>query len=110
MTLASSSPRSAVAGESGPPARLGPLALLGLSAWCGAVAGLLEVLAILARQRFFGPKQLLNMSRHYVWLVPLTDLLILLLVGAVGGLLMLARPAIGRWAVARVLCAFTLLP
>jgi arylsulfatase A-like enzyme len=110
MTLASSSPQTAIAGESGPRARLGLLALLGLSAWCGAVAGLLEVLAILARQRFFGPKQLLNMSRHFLWLVPLTDLLILLVIGAIGSLLMLARPATGRWAVTRFLGAFTLLP
>ena len=50
------------------------------------------------------------MSRHFIWLVPLTDLLILLLVGLVGSLVVILRPSGGRWAVVRTLCALTLLP
>ena len=101
-------------GEPGPPthrpARLGPVALLGLSAWCGTLAGLLEVAAFVVRKRFFDTNQLLSMSRHFIWLVPLTDLLILLLVGLVGCLVVMLRPAGGRRAVARTLCVLTLLP
>jgi arylsulfatase A-like enzyme len=81
-----------------------------LAAWCGTVAGLLEVVAVVARKRFFDTNQLLSMSRHFTWLVPLTDLLILLLVGLVGCLIVWLWPAGGRWVVTRTLCALTVLP
>ena len=106
--------RDAIAGQPGPsndrPAALGLVALLGLAAWCGTVAGLLEVVAVVVRKRFFDTNQLMGMSRHFTWLVPLTDLLIFLLVGLIGTLIVMLRPAGGRWAVARTLCALTLLP
>ena len=44
-----------------------------LSAWCGLVAGLLEVGAIVLRKQVFGPNHLYNMSRHFVWLIPLVE-------------------------------------
>src|SRR6185437_412560 len=79
MILASLLSRGAVSGQPGPPNhrpdRLGKVALLGLAAWSGTVAGLLEVGAVVARKRFFDTNQLLGMSRHFTWLVPLTDLL-----------------------------------
>ena len=90
--------RVAIAGDPGPandrPARSGPIALLGLSAWCGTIAGLLEVTTVVVRKRFFDTNQLLSMTRHFIWLVPLADLLILLLVW----LTMPGRaaPALGR--------------
>ena len=87
-----------------------PSALLGLSAWCGTIAGLLEVVTVVVRKRFFDTNQLLSMSRHFIWLVPLTDLLIFLLVGLVGSLVVILRPSGGRWAVARTLVRLTLLP
>ena len=112
--LASLLSRGAIAGQPGPPnhrpAPLGPVALLGLAAWCGTVAGLLEVAAVVVRKRFFDSNHLLGMSRHFIWLVPLTDLLIFLLVGLVGCLVVILRPAGGRWAVARTLCVLTMLP
>jgi arylsulfatase A-like enzyme len=92
------------------PDRLGPIALLGLAAWCGTIAGLLEVVTVIVRKRFFDTNQLLGMSRHFIWLVPLTDLLILLLVGLIGSLAVILRPSGGRRAVVRTLCALTLLP
>ena len=80
MILASLLSRRASAGEPGRPGRhperIGPVALLGLSAWCGTVAGLLEVVTVIVRKRFFDTNQLLGMSRHFIWLVPLTDLLV----------------------------------
>src|SRR4051794_26758519 len=94
--------------ERSTPSRLGPVALLGLSAWSGMLAGLLEVAAFVARKRFFDTNQLLSMSRHFLWLVPLTDLLILLLAGLAGCLVVMLRPAGGRRAVARTLCVLTL--
>jgi arylsulfatase A-like enzyme len=113
MILTSLLSRTAIADEpdaSDHQARLGPVALLGLSAWCGTVAGLLEVMTVVARKRFFDTNQLMSMSRHFIWLVPLADLLILLLVGSAGCLVMILRPAGGRWAVERTLCALTWLP
>ena len=92
------------------PARIGVVALLGLAAWCGTLAGLLEVAAVVARKRFFDTNHLLGMSRHFIWLVPLTDLLLLVLVGLAGCLIVTLRPGAGRWSVARALCALTVLP
>jgi arylsulfatase A-like enzyme len=114
MIHASLLSRRSITGQPGPsnhrPDRLGPVALLGLAAWCGTVAGLLEVVTIVVRKQFFDANQLLGMSHHFIWLVPLTDLLILLLVGLFGCLVVILRPAGGRWVVARTLCALTLLP
>lgn len=92
------------------PGRIGAGALLGLSAWCGTLAGLLEVAAFVARKRFFDTNRLISMSHHFTWLVPLTDVLILLIVGAAGSLIVAFRPEGGRRAVLRTLCALTVLP
>jgi arylsulfatase A-like enzyme len=110
MTLASLSARDADASAPAQGPGVGILSLLFLSAWCGLLAGLVEVATILGRKRFFDTNQLLGMSRHLVWIVPLTDLLILLCAGLLGCLLAWLRPAAGRRAAARGLCALTLLP
>ncbi len=90
--------------------RLGTITLLGLSAWCGTIAGLLEVMTVIVRKRFFDTNQLLSMTRHFIWLFPLADILILLLAGLVGSLVVMLWPSGGRCAVLRALCALTLLP
>src|SRR5262245_44700441 len=56
----------------------GSLPLLVLSAWCGLIAGLLEVGATLLRRRVLDVNQLYKLSRHFVWLIPLGDLAIFL--------------------------------
>ena len=53
--------------------RLGFISLLLLSAWCGLVAGLLEVGTIVLRKQVFDPDHLYRMSRHFVWLIPLIE-------------------------------------
>ena len=60
---------------------LGFVALLFLSAWCGLVAGLLEVGTIVLRKQAFDPDQLYKMSRHFVWLIPLSNLGVFLALG-----------------------------
>src|ERR1700685_4017025 len=50
--------------------------LLFLSFWCGLVAGPLEVGAIVLRKHNFDLNQFYGMSRHFVWLIPLTNFLI----------------------------------
>ncbi|GAC1473702.1 MAG: hypothetical protein NVSMB9_22800 [Isosphaeraceae bacterium] len=88
----------------------GPVTLLLLSAWCGLFSGLLEVGSIVVRKRFVDGNQFYWTSRHFVWLVPLINLLIFLALGVAAWLLVLASPKRGRWLSSRFLCALTLLP
>src|SRR3954452_18870387 len=83
--------------------------LLILSAWCGLVAGLLEVGTIALRKATFDPNRLFWMSRHFVWLIPLTNLGIFLALGCLGCLVCVAWPRHGRWLLTRALCAATIL-
>jgi arylsulfatase A-like enzyme len=84
--------------------------LLFLSAWCGLIAGLLEVGAIVLSKHTVDPNQLYGMSRHFVWLIPLTDLGVFLAVGVMGSIVSLAWPNRGPRLVSTVLCALMLLP
>ena len=86
------------------------VSVLVLSAWCGLVAGLLEVATIVIRKRLFDANHLYGMSRHFVWMVPAANLCVFLALGVVGYVLALAWPCRGRWLFLRVLCALTLLP
>jgi arylsulfatase A-like enzyme len=90
--------------------RLGFVSLLLLSAWCGLVAGVLEVGTIVLRKRLFDPDHLYKMSSHFVWLIPLSNLGIFLTLGLFGCGVMLVWPRHGRWLITRVLCAFAVLP
>ena len=71
------------------------IALLGLSAWCGTIAGLLEVVSVFVHKRFFDTNQLLSMTRHFIWLFPLADLVIFLFVGVIGIPVVIIWPAGG---------------
>ena len=55
-----------------------------MSAWCGLVAGLLEVGTIVVRKQVFDPDHLYKMSRHFVWLIPLSNLCVFLTLGLIG--------------------------
>jgi arylsulfatase A-like enzyme len=81
-----------------------------LSAWCGLVAGLLEVGTIVLRKRVVDPNQFYKMSRHFVWLIPLSNLCVFLALGLVGWGVLIIWPRRGRWLFERVLFALTLLP
>ncbi len=83
--------------------------VLVLSLWCGLLAGTLEVGALVLRKHLFDLNQFYWMSRHFVWLVPLTNLLIFLILGL--GLAVLSHfwPGRGRWLGVRLLCLLTLL-
>jgi len=90
--------------------RLGLIPLLLWSTWCGLVAGLLEVSAIVVRKQVFDPNHLYGMSRHFVWLIPVTNLVVFVALGVLGCLVSWAWPSRGRWLFARALCALTMLP
>ena len=88
----------------------GFVGVLILSGWCGLVSGLLEVGALVLRKEAFDPNQLYWMSRHFVWLIPVTNLCLFLALGVVLGSVTLAARRWGSWLAARLLCALTLLP
>jgi arylsulfatase A-like enzyme len=61
--------------------RIRPTAMLVLFAWCGLLAGLAEVAITLLRKECIDTDQFYGMSAHFVWMVPLVNLLIFLTVG-----------------------------
>jgi arylsulfatase A-like enzyme len=90
--------------------RLQSLWPLLLPAWCGLVAGLLEVGTIVLRKQMFDPDQLYKMSRHFVWLIPLANLGVFLTLALLVCGVKLVWPRPGRWLFTRGLCAMALLP
>jgi arylsulfatase A-like enzyme len=72
-------------------------------------SGLLEVGATVVRKRFIDINQFYWTSRHFVWLVPLVNLLIFLALGVTLWVVSRCSPDRGRWLATRFLCAMTLL-
>jgi arylsulfatase A-like enzyme len=89
---------------------LGPMSIVSLSAWCGLVAGLLEVGTIVLRKQTFDPNHLYGMSRHFLWVIPITNLCLFMGFGIVLGLVAWIWPRRGSWLAARLFCALLLLP
>ncbi len=87
-----------------------PHDVLVLSLWCGLVAGLLEVGAIVLRKHTADLNQFYWMSRFFVWMIPLTNLLLFLGLGLVLAMVSRIWPRRGGGISARLLCAMTLLP
>ena len=96
-------------GASGSPA-IGPRGLLAVSAWLGLASGLLEVASRVASTSVGRSGRLYQLSRHFVWLVPVTDLLIFLALGAGLALIVPVAPRFGRRLGLRGLVALALLP
>src|SRR6476620_11536024 len=90
--------------------RLLLISVLLLSAWCGMVAGILEVSMIVIRKEAFDSNHLYGMSRHFVWLIPVTNLGVCLVLGFFLWIVGFAWPNRARWLLPRILCAITLLP
>ena len=88
----------------------GPIFILGLSAWCGVVSGLLEVGTIVLRKHTFDPSRLYGMSWHFRWVIPLTNLCLFLGLGVVLCAVTSVWPRRGSWLAVRLLCALLLLP
>ena len=82
-----------------------------LAAWCGLVAGWLELGAVLI-QRSINPRialDSLRTNRHFVWMIPLSNLLIFCAVGLLAGGLARFRPRLARALGWRVYVAMTAL-
>jgi arylsulfatase A-like enzyme len=89
---------------------MGPLDVVLLSAWCGLAAGLLEVGARVSCRAIEPTRRLYMMSRHFVWLTPLANMVVFIGVGVCLAALTRLCPRLGRWLSARTLCALSLLP
>ena len=81
-----------------------------LSAWCGLACGLLEVGTRVLCRAIDPTRRLYFMSRHFVWLIPLVNLLVFLSVGLCLAGLTRIWPRMGAWLSPRFLCALVLLP
>jgi arylsulfatase A-like enzyme len=65
---------------------------------------------IVTRKEAFDSNHLYGMSRHFVWLIPVTNLGVFLVVGLLGWVIGLAWPRRSGWLLARIWCALVLLP
>jgi arylsulfatase A-like enzyme len=90
--------------------RLGIISILALSAWCGLIAGLLEVGTTVLRKQVLDPDRLYKMSRHFVWLIPVSNVCVFLTLALFGCIIAIGWPRRGCWLVNRFLCALVLLP
>jgi arylsulfatase A-like enzyme len=86
------------------------LLVVGLSAWCGLVAGLAEVATLIIRKRLFDSNHLYGITHHFVWLIPAVYLVVFLAFGLLGCVVLLATAGRGQSLFSRLLCALTLLP
>ncbi len=86
------------------------LDLLLFAAGCGLAGGELEVLARVARRHLSPTNQLYLTTRHFVWIVPLVDLLIVLGVGILAAGLSWAWPRWGGKLGVRLVAALALFP
>jgi arylsulfatase A-like enzyme len=84
--------------------------LLLLSVWCGLVAGLLEVATIVVRKHAVDPNRLYGMSRHFVWLIPLTNAVVFALFGLAGSLFHPVSRRVRAWLGTHGLGTLILLP
>ena len=92
------------------PPRLRPLDILILSAWCGLAGGLLEVAARVVSKRLLASNHLYLMSRHFVWLVPLSNLMLFVVLGVILTIAAMIWRRSGRWLGPRLILFLTMLP
>jgi len=90
--------------------RLGSVDVLVLAAWCGLAAGELEVAARIVYRALNSTQRLYLMTRHFVWLVPLLNLVLFL---GLGALLVLATrlwPRRAGWWGSRLIIVLAVFP
>jgi arylsulfatase A-like enzyme len=88
---------------------LSPFRLFLLAAWCGLLSGLFEVATIIFRKTF-DQNHLYWTSRHFVWLVPLVNLLVFSVLGGSLTIGAIFAPRRAQWLATRLCCTLALLP
>jgi arylsulfatase A-like enzyme len=89
--------------------RISPLGVLALAIWCGLVAGLLEAAAnVIATQT--GRDAILRLPRHFVWIIPLANLILFTALGVLLALVTRFWRNLGSRLSLRLLGALALLP
>src|SRR5262249_1623461 len=78
--------------------------------WCGLAAGLLEVGARVLCRWITPTNRLYQMSRHFVWLAPLTYLLLFLMMGLFLAAVTRLWPRRGGWLSPRLIVACAVAP
>jgi arylsulfatase A-like enzyme len=106
--LTTPSPRSAR--PSAVPRQPGARDVLLLSAWCGLTGGLLEVGTKVLCRSISPTNRLYQVSRHFVWLAPLTYLLLFLVMGLFLAAVTRIWPRRGGWLSRRLIVACALVP
>jgi arylsulfatase A-like enzyme len=89
--------------------RLSPLDVLVLSAWCGLTGGLLEVAARLVC-KILPSHRMYSLSRHFIWMTPLSNLLLFCGMGLFLALATKFCPRRGGWLFSRLVCFSAILP
>jgi hypothetical protein len=90
--------------------RLLPLEVVVLSICCGLASGLLEVGTRVVTAGLFSNNRQHSMSRHFIWLVPLSDLMLFSILGLVLALVAKVRPRFGAWFGPRLIGFLAILP
>jgi arylsulfatase A-like enzyme len=88
--------------------RIGAADLFLLSAWGGLAAGLLEALARFICRAIDPTQRIYRVSRHFLWLGPLSNLVFFLALGLVLSVAVKLSPRVAGWLGPRVICAFAL--
>ena len=82
-------------GETSRPSGYGARELLATAAWFGLTAGFVELLLLVVRVQL-QEKGFFLRSRHFVWMVPASDLLLFLAVGSMGAVVVAASARASR--------------
>ena len=89
--------------------RSGSLRILFLSAWCGLVAGLFETGITILRKRYVDLNHANGVSGHFVWLVPVVNLVTFVIIGVILSLVV-RHGRRAQWMATRALGTLALLP
>jgi arylsulfatase A-like enzyme len=90
--------------------RLGSVDLITLSASCGLAAGLLEVGTRVLCRLINPTNRLYMLSRHFVWLVPLSNVLLFVCAGLILAVVTRLWPRRGLWLAVRFIAFWAVLP
>ncbi len=103
-------PTQVMVGTRGVRARISAVDLFLFSAWCGLASGLLEVGARVVCRAIDPSQRLYLVSRHFLWLGPLSSLLLFLVMGLVLSVAVKLLPRAFGWLSPRLICAGAIMP